>query len=198
MELLCPHCLKRVTVSDDRAGQVLNCPLCSGVFAAPSLPSPASRSAAPPPAAPPPAPPPPVSPPRSESPVPFQMEPVAPPPPPVQPSTWTTPPAPPPPPPPVGDYSHQLSMTLRPDVLVCVPAGCIFLIVFVFSFFARHVYVTSDSEWMYFHPRNLWQLSFSGTGLFLAYLLFMMLALPLSVACVIFEKRWLPTPPPLV
>ena len=38
MELLCPHCMKRVTVSDDKAGQVLNCPLCNGVFAAPSLP----------------------------------------------------------------------------------------------------------------------------------------------------------------
>ena len=38
MELLCPHCMKKVTVGDDKAGQVLNCPLCQGVFAAPSLP----------------------------------------------------------------------------------------------------------------------------------------------------------------
>src|SRR5260370_37098183 len=49
MELLCPHCLKRVTVSDDKSGQVLNCPLCNGVFAAPSLAPAPGRAPAPPP-----------------------------------------------------------------------------------------------------------------------------------------------------
>ncbi len=54
MELLCPHCRKRLTVSDDKSGQVLNCPLCNGAFAAPSL-VPARRAApSPPPRVPPP------------------------------------------------------------------------------------------------------------------------------------------------
>src|SRR6266446_3895745 len=47
MELLCPHCLIRLTVSDDKSGQVLNCPMCNGVFAAPSLAPAPSRSPAP-------------------------------------------------------------------------------------------------------------------------------------------------------
>ena len=35
MALLCPHCLKRVTVLNDKSGQVINCPMCNGVFAVP-------------------------------------------------------------------------------------------------------------------------------------------------------------------
>src|SRR5438045_3924815 len=37
MDLICPHCAKRVTLPDDRAGKIANCPLCNGAFVAPSL-----------------------------------------------------------------------------------------------------------------------------------------------------------------
>jgi hypothetical protein len=38
MNLLCPNCQKMVTVSDDFAGQLMNCPLCGGLFTVPGLP----------------------------------------------------------------------------------------------------------------------------------------------------------------
>jgi hypothetical protein len=38
MNLLCPHCQKMVSASDDRAGQALACPYCNETFTVPSLP----------------------------------------------------------------------------------------------------------------------------------------------------------------
>ena len=52
MDLFCPHCTRRVSVSDDKAGLITNCPLCGKQFMAPSLaPPPAPK---PPPPGPPP------------------------------------------------------------------------------------------------------------------------------------------------
>src|SRR5437879_3390527 len=143
MELLCPHCLKKVTVSDDKAGQVLNCPLCQGVFAAPAL-APAPTYSAPPP------------PPMSPPPV------TAPPAPPLQkpempaPASYTPAPAPPlpKPAPPSSDYTRRFAFRLRPEVLVCIPPPCLFLIVFVLSFFGWHG-VALSADW-----HNLWGLAF--------------------------------------
>jgi hypothetical protein len=203
MELLCPHCLKRVTVSDDKSGQVLNCPLCNGVFAAPSLAPAPGRSAAPSP--PPPAPAPPVVPPPAPVPnleiaatFPVAISPAPPPPPPqspaIQPPPRVEPPKPPPPP---GEYTRKFAFRLRPDILVFVPPACLFLI-FVLSFFNWHVIMptTVGGELV---SLNLWLLAFGtySSGVFLAYLLFFVLGLMLSVACVLLEQRWVPAIPQL-
>lgn len=177
MELLCPHCMKRVTFPDDKAGQVLNCPLCSGVFAAPSLaPAPVRQPPAPPP--------PPPAPPQWSEPVPASQVP-------AQPEPAVHHPAPEPLPPP-ADYSRERAFRLRPDVLVALPPVCLFLI-FVLSFFTWHGLPGLSL--------NLWQLGFGehGTGVFIAYvLLTFFVAGPLSAACLVFEHRWVPTPAGLV
>jgi hypothetical protein len=200
MELLCPHCLKRVTVSDDKAGQVLNCPLCNGVFAAPSLPGA--------PSGPPPAPPPPPSPQSfSISPViPAPREEVPPPPPPPMPPPGPLPSvhAPKPAPPP-GSYTHKLAFGLRPEVLVWFSPICIFLIVFFLSFFSWHIggwqtdgEIGADLSKVKAQTRNLWLAAFpDGNGLLIVYVILMILAFFISIACLLLEKRWLPPPPPI-
>jgi len=194
MELLCPHCLKRVTVSDDKAGQVLNCPLCNGVFAAPSLPG--APSAPPPP-----------PPPSSSSPATYSISPVVPPPSPRE-EAPPPPPMPPPSPlpsvqaskpsPPPGSYSRRIAFGLRPDVLAWFPPICIFLIVFVLgSFFSWHIVLESRlvaTE----RTRNLWLVAFAdGSGLLIVYVVMMILAFFISVACLLLELRWIPPPPPV-
>src|ERR1700756_5726080 len=49
MNLLCPNCGKMLTVPDQYAGQMMKCPLCSGTFTVPALPSGPVESASPPP-----------------------------------------------------------------------------------------------------------------------------------------------------
>ena len=196
--MLCPHCLKKVTVADDKAGQVLNCPLCQGVFAAPSLapvpvrptpPSPPPVNAPPMELAPPPPPPPP---PPTE----FAVSPLSSGPPPAPPPQVAPPPPPPKPAPPPKEYTRRHSFNLRPDVLVCIPPVCLFLIFFC-SFFSWHAVGVPPLT----TSVHLWQLGFGdhGSGLFLAYVLFtIFLALPVSIACLVLELRLLPTPPALV
>jgi hypothetical protein len=183
MELLCPHCLKRVTVSDDKSGQVLNCPMCNGVFAAPSL-APAPGRSPPPLDLPPPAPVPNM---EITAPSPIGVAPGPPP----QPKP---PPAPPRPAPPPGDYTRKLAFCLRPDILVFVPPVCLMLI-FVLSFFPWHYVPSLESE----APQILWQLAFGkhGSGVFVVYVLGLVPALLWSIACVPVEQRWLSMPPPL-
>jgi hypothetical protein len=50
MNLLCPNCQKPLTVPEQYAGQPMRCPLCSGTFTVPALPTPVAS--APPPVAP--------------------------------------------------------------------------------------------------------------------------------------------------
>lgn len=47
MNLLCPNCQKMITIADQFAGQLMQCPLCGGTFTAPVLPA-----SSPPPAVP--------------------------------------------------------------------------------------------------------------------------------------------------
>ena len=47
MNLLCPHCQKMLTASDQFAGQIMKCPHCSNTFTAPALPKIPTPSAAP-------------------------------------------------------------------------------------------------------------------------------------------------------
>jgi hypothetical protein len=184
MELLCPHCVKRVTVSDDKSGQVLNCPLCNGVFAAPSL-APAPGRTPPPMDLPPPAPAPNM---EITASAPVGMAPTLSPPPPQAPPPRPEPPRPAPPP---GDYTRKLAFRLRPDILVFVPPVCL-LLIFVLSFFPWHDVPSLQST----AGQILWQLAFGehGSGVFTVYVLCILLALPLSIACVLFELRWVPTP----
>ena len=47
MNLLCPNCQKPLTVPEQYAGQPMRCPLCSGTFTVPALPTPAAPVAPP-------------------------------------------------------------------------------------------------------------------------------------------------------
>jgi len=176
MDLFCPHCTKRVTVADDKAGQVTTCPLCSKQFMAPSL--------APPPVAP--APPPPAPPPSS--PVPTESyatgpAPVSPPSPVTSPTA--TPSVPEPvielPPPPPGDYTQTLGICLKASWLAFVPMACL-VVIFVLSFFTWHNIPEG-------HSLSLWGMSFVEIhGHFLAYTIIMLFPiLPLVVLALVLD-----------
>src|SRR5262245_47776715 len=107
MDLFCPHCTRRVSVPDDKSGQVMSCPLCGKQFQAPSL--------APPPSAPkPPAPPPAPEPTYNAGEPPQQAAPGAA----EGPATVETPQ-------PMGDYTRSLAVTLKATWLAIVPPVCL-------------------------------------------------------------------------
>src|ERR1051325_4982458 len=149
MDLFCPHCTRRVTVPDDKAGLIVNCPLCMKQFMTPSL-----VSATPPAPKPPPPPPPPPS---SSAPAPTygaspptvssdaKTEPW-PAPSPSQPA------APPPPPPPPGDYTRSFALHLRGKWLAFVPLACLVLI-FVLTFLPWHQSLPAPTQ-----TKDLWRL----------------------------------------
>jgi hypothetical protein len=188
MDLFCPHCTKRVTVADDKAGQVTTCPLCSKQFMAPSL--------APPPVAP--APPPPALPPSSPVPVETYTTgpaPVSPPSPVTSPTA--TPSVPEPvielPPPPPGEYTQTLGICLKASWLAFVPMACLGVI-FVLSFFTWH---NIDRD----HAPSLWGMSFieqrvdeapARQGHFLAYTILMFLTFPLILVALILDLGFAP------
>jgi hypothetical protein len=185
MDLFCPHCTRRVTVPDEKAGQVASCPLCAKQFMAPSL--------APAPVAPKPSAPPPVSSAPAET---YGMDPAPAPPPSTPgpsiaaPSKPMPAPAPPSPPVPPGEYTRSCGFCLRETWLAFVPPACV-LLIFVLSFF----------PWHYHDLRNafsLWTLSFNsehGHAQFIAYTILMLLCLVLSMVAMLFDKGWLYTPP---
>lgn len=193
MDLFCPHCTRRVTIPDDKSGQVLNCPLCAKQFMAPSL--------APPPVAPKPAPPPPPppSPPAPEEAYGIGPAPAPPPgpapapkpsPAPTVPSGPTPAAAPPQPPPPPGSYTRSCSCQLTGDWLAFMAPVCTFLI-FLVSFFPWH-YVDAT------HSLTLWGLSFVDMhASFIFYTILMFPALVLSFIALPFDKGWIPPPPPI-
>jgi hypothetical protein len=187
MDLFCPHCTRRVTVADDKAGQVTNCPLCAKQFVAPSL--------APPPAAPKP-PPPPVSAPRPPAPSYEPGAPAAPTPSPkpsspmVSQEPAASPPAPPPPP---GDYTRSFSCTLSESWIAFVPPVCVVL-VFILSFFTWHGAYT-DADGKAVAALSLWGLAFDQWyGFFVAYTLLMFPTGLLTVGALPFDKGWIPVP----
>jgi hypothetical protein len=178
MDLFCPHCTSRVTVPNDKAGQVTSCPLCAKQFMAPAM--------APPPAAPkPPAPPAP----------PVETYGMGPPPAPVpsMPSAPSKPApvlavAPPSPPLPPGEYTRSFACTLRETWLAFVPTACVVLIL-VLSFFTWH---RIDSE----QKPSLWGLSFVDQKVhFMAYTILMLFPiLPLTIVALVFDKGFAPPP----
>ncbi|GEM_PF-4693663 len=215
MDLICPSCQKRLTIEDQYAGMVVQCPLCGGMLQAPVLlgtpppvpqvpPAPQSMPAIMP-----------VVPPvPSISPMPMQpLAPPAPPPPPPAPAPKPKritglPPvsaAPPPPPPPLdvaevvaeplptpsirlGEYAKSRRWHLRPDILEWIAPGCV-IAVFFLSWFSW--YVRED------YSLNLWDLAFTmrGHSIYTFYtVVFMFLALPVAVIVCCLEKSWIPLP----
>ena len=186
MDLFCPHCTRRVTVPEDKAGQVMSCPLCTKQFMAPSLAPPPSMPA-PPPAdvsygvGPPPAPPPWSAQPSSTS---------------SQPGPADAPPAPPPPP---GDYTRSGTFYLNDRWLAFVPPVCVVLIFFL-SFFTWHSPVISTDRNVDNTPAlSLWGLSFTkdGQAQFLAYTILMFLTGTLTLLSLPIDKGWVAVPPNL-
>lgn len=177
MDLFCPHCTRRVTVPDDKAGQVLSCPLCAKQFQAPSLAPPPSTPKAPPPPAPTPetkysAGEPPQKPATGV---------------PEDPATVETPQ-------PMGDYARSFAIVFKSAWLAFVPPVCLFLI-FILSFFNWH-HVDQD------HTASLWGMSFISQGQagdvkqahFLAYTILMLFPTWLLVAAA-FALNKAPLPP---
>jgi hypothetical protein len=133
MKLICPHCMKSVSVPEDAAGKDATCPECGKAFPAPARYSPvvAAESR---PAPHPHAPVPPEPKPMSTAPVP----PTAPPGfvPPAPASTQLEPPLPPEPPvpPAPAGYTRSRGISISPQVVSWVPVACLTL-VFLLTFF---------------------------------------------------------------
>jgi hypothetical protein len=134
MELLCPNCQQRVTVPDQYAGQVMQCPLCHNTFTTPSLTTAAAPAYIPPPASPPPPEPfVPLSVPAAHA----ETEPVV----------SATAPAQAP-----GDYRRHLTIWFSPRVLPWIAVASL-VIAFVLMFFAWAGYfpggvpVATQSGW---------------------------------------------------
>lgn len=188
MDLFCPHCSKRISIPDDKAGQVMSCPLCAKQFMAPSL--------APPPVVPKPPPPPPSVTPPVET---YGMgaAPAPPPPPsvlPPMPSSPAAAPEPPPPPPPPGEYTQMRACELTGAWLAFVPVACIVAIFFL-SFFSWH---NIDNT----HTPSLWGLSFVDQKMddvkqahFLAYTILMFLCMFVAVPVLLMDLNLIPLPP---
>jgi hypothetical protein len=117
MDVICPNCQKKLSLQDQYAGQLVRCPLCQGMFQAPSLPS----------YTPPPPPPPPLAP---QPPGVANAPAPAPTPPLETPGFVEEAPAPLPP----GDYTKDCTCHLRADILVWIGPACLVLL-FVLSFF---------------------------------------------------------------
>jgi hypothetical protein len=199
MDLFCPHCSRRVSVPDDKAGQAMSCLVCTKQFMAPAL--------APPPVAPKPPAPLPVSTAPVET---YGMgpatasTPTSSPPPPTpkvsKPEPAAAPPAAPPPP---GDYTRSCVCCVSEGWLAFVPPVCLVLIFFL-SFFTWH---NIDLR----HTPSLWGMGWVEQKIvdeelkpvdvkqahFLAYSILIIPCLLLGVACVPFDKGWIAPPPPL-
>ena len=175
MEVVCPYCVKKVALADDKAGQTVTCPLCAQSFMAPML-----MNAAPPI----PAPAPEV--PRATESLSPQVK--AEPPPPVKVET------PRPAPKPAvskqaGEYTTQFVVRLRSDYLVWVGPIALLLIVFL-SFLPWN-----KSESM--SAASLWNLSFgeASSAPFFFYLMFtVFLGTPAAFAFLVVDRRWAPLP----
>jgi hypothetical protein len=154
MNLICPHCQKPLTVSEDKAGQTMACPLCNQTFQVPALPQTAQLSfdyeelpeeiplvplppeAEKPPAPQPPQPPVPEEPLYEVVPEPAQPAPSAPPrrPKPSRPNAQQRPTGPspvkPPPSVPATGYEQVRSLLLRPEVITWIaPVSLVLLFV---------------------------------------------------------------------
>jgi hypothetical protein len=150
MEIFCPACQKKLQIADSNAGQMVKCPSCAAAFQAPALPSmgplPPPEPPVPPPA-PAPAPEPTFGllPERARQPM-------------ASPSLNRSPPEPAP----IskGDYTRNIRITFRQEIVTLVPPLGLIVLFFI-SFFSWRP------------DLNLWELAFSQAGFsaFLYYIL---------------------------
>ncbi len=174
MEVVCPYCVKKVALGDNKAGQTVSCPLCAQSFTAPLLMHSAPPIPAPAPEIPP-------------EPPPLQVK--AEPPPPAK--VESPPPAPPKPAvsKPAGEYTTQFAVRLRSDYLVWLMPVAMLLVVFL-SFLPWN---KSES----ISAASLWNLSFgeASTAPFLFYLVFtVFLATPAAIAFTLVDRKFVPLP----
>ncbi len=196
MNLVCPHCQKMLTASDEFAGQIMKCPHCANTFTAPALPktpTPGGTPAA--------APTgtsevvsPPVTPAREE--VILTAPPGSPPPEmtgaratgnqsaPARPATAG---------PPAG-YRRTYTVWVSPRVVPWMAPACL-IVVFIFSFFTwLTVYEAGGTR----RGESAWEIAFGhGNALLVVYLILFLLALLITLASA--ALPWLPTTlPPAV
>ena len=219
MNLMCPNCQKMLTVPEEFAGQLMKCPLCTGTFTVPGLPS--------------------AAPPSAPQPEPdtYSIHPedaTLPPPPPEEPAlpmheplpplpsatTATSPPASPAPLPslsplPTDGYRRTASLSINPRVLPWVAPVCLVLVFFLLFF-----------NWVGIYPggvpavtQNSWQTAFDmdtrdpdvtpevpalkeqnfkpGVSVLTIFylLLFILLVLPVTIASVVIDHVHLKLPP---
>jgi hypothetical protein len=140
MNLLCPNCQKMLTVPEEYAGQLMQCPLCRGTFTMPAMPS---QGGAPKPPAPTPPPPPDTFtiplPPSGVFLAPPELKPSTPPPaggrPPVPLRDSSLPMEPVMMPGPAAGYRHAIPLRFNPAFLRWLVPVCLILVL-VLSFFA--------------------------------------------------------------
>ncbi len=163
MNLLCPNCQKMLTVPEEYAGQMMQCPLCRGTFTMPALPQSAGAGMPPPSSSSP------AGPDSFTIPLPpsgvYQLPPdqqpgVAPPPPPDSLKKGTPKTSPPPlyPEPAAGTYARAIPVRINPRFLFWLVPVCLILAL-VLSFF----------PWKGVYPggvavltQNGWQTAFGG------------------------------------
>lgn len=187
MNLLCPHCQKILTASDQFAGQIMKCPHCNNTFTAPALPkapSPAPAAAASPSAG---------ALPREDiflsTPTPSTASAEAAPsdtagpkpatdqPPPVSPSPVSAGP-------PAG-YRRTYTIWISPRVVPWIAPVCL-LVVFILTFFS---WLNIRTPGLGVHGESAWPIAFGqGNPLLIAYLLLFLLALLLALASVVLPR----------
>lgn len=216
MNLLCPNCQKMLQVPEQYAGQQMKCPMCAGAFTVPALPQmpvAASMPVAPPPVptAPPPPPMPEATAPRREKAASMNAGDDAP-----RHAPADIPPGMPP-----AGYAKIRSFTLNPNVIPLIAPlslGLVFVLLF-FSWVAMapggDTAVTQNGWQIAFgssDPDTRWlrayQQSHSGFtketiapgfgGLMILFLLvYLLLAVPLSILCVLVARKAVALPPAL-
>ncbi len=197
MNLLCPHCQKILTASDQFAGQIMKCPHCNNTFTAPALPkapSPATTTAATatnPPAG---------APPREDiflsTPTPSTASAESAPPGPAGPSPTTDQPPPvspvPPSAAPAAGYRRTYTIWISPRVVPWIAPVCLVL-VFILTFFS---WLNIRIPGLGVRGDSAWAIAFGqGNALLIAYLLLLLLALLLALASVVLPRLSVTLPP---
>lgn len=156
IKLVCPNCMKTVSVPEDAAGKDAPCPECGKPFPVPARYTP---TVAPAPTVPPPVRP--ESPPMSSAPLDRPAPPPGLVPPPYpSPNTQLEPPLPPPPPPPPipFGYTRSRGVNISPTVLAWVPAVCL-TVIFLLTFFP---WVGSYVGRTAVYTQTAWRAAFGG------------------------------------
>jgi hypothetical protein len=183
MEILCPQCQQKLTISDQYAGQMMRCPLCNGTFTAPSLAPPLAAPpatygmAVEPAAAPLPVPPGPETISYQESPAVVVQEPTAPPPSP-------------------GEYSKSLRLKISSRILPFL-APISLVLVLLISFFPWAYKFPVSLEEIDSAFSNAWSLGFGRNGQVLIgmYLVFYIVTFLLAIPSTLISLGVLPMPP---